>query len=87
VDNWLNCVQCVVGFSVPGQLPFTFDILVPASVKVCERDGDGSCGQTQGSLRFRIRRRVISERYMAREPHKNNFLSRANLFVDLTCYF
>jgi hypothetical protein len=58
VDNWFSSMQFVVGFRVPGQLPFTFDIPIHAGVEVDEQNGDGSCGHTQSSFRCRIRRRV-----------------------------
>jgi hypothetical protein len=38
-----------IGFRVPGQLSFTFDIAIHAGVEVSELDSDGSCGQTQAS--------------------------------------
>jgi hypothetical protein len=36
-DNRLNSMQFVVGFRIPGQLPFTFDIALHACIKVCEQ--------------------------------------------------
>jgi hypothetical protein len=39
VHNWLNAMQSFVGFRVPDQLPFMFDILIHDGVDVSERTG------------------------------------------------